>query len=44
VLDGSVRKTQLFNLKDNSGEFLQEHGQAQSLHRLCSPERGRPDP
>ena len=25
VLDGSVRKTQLFNLKDNPHEFLAEH-------------------
>ncbi len=26
VLDGSVRETQLFNLKDNPHEFLPEHG------------------
>ncbi|MEJ6569499.1 MAG: hypothetical protein QNL80_11570, partial [Akkermansiaceae bacterium] len=26
VLDGKVRETQLFNLKDNPNEFLPEHG------------------
>ena len=26
VLDGTVRETQLFNLKENPNEFLSEHG------------------
>jgi choline-sulfatase len=30
VLDGKVRKTQLFNLKENPHEFLEEHGKKNS--------------
>jgi arylsulfatase A-like enzyme len=26
VLDGAVRETQLFNLKENPNEYLQQHG------------------
>lgn len=32
VMDGTVRKTQLFNLRENPYEFISEHGKANKKH------------
>jgi len=44
VLDGTVRRTQLFNLRENPHEFLAEHHDpAVMAVSACSPEAGQVD-
>ena len=37
VMDGTVRETQLFNLKDNPNEFIKQHGKGKQTNLAADP-------